>query len=106
MITAPILLVIHMHIGPTSLLKDGGPNAKFDADGRLRTGFTGLAWDDNAKIEKAITVDKNDEDEEEDSWEKNRQLKREKQRWEVSDQRKNSSEQSKNSPISRPRCQQ
>ncbi len=41
MITAPILLVLHMHIGPTRFLEDGAPNAEFDADGRLRTGSTG-----------------------------------------------------------------
>ncbi len=77
MITAPILLVLRMHIEPTRFLEDGAPNAKFDADGRLCTRFTGLDWDDNAVAEAIATVE-DDEDEEEDLWEKNRQLKREK----------------------------
>ncbi len=41
-ITAPIFLVLHMHIGPTRFLKDGAPNAEFDTDRRLHTRSTGL----------------------------------------------------------------
>ncbi len=43
MITAPILLVLHMHSGPTRFLEDAAPNAEFDTDGRFRIGSTG--WD-------------------------------------------------------------
>ncbi len=78
MITASILLVLRMHIGPTRFLEDGAPNAEFDANGRLCTGSTSLDWDDNAVAEAIATVEDN-EDEEEDPREKNRQLKRKKQ---------------------------
>ncbi len=79
MITAPILLVLRMHIGLTRFLEDGAPIAEFDADERLRTRSTGLDWDDSA-VGKAIAAVEDDEDEEEDPREKNRRLKREKQR--------------------------
>ncbi len=42
MIIAPILLVLHIHIGPTWFLEGGVPNAKFDVDKRLYIGSTGL----------------------------------------------------------------
>ncbi len=79
MITAPILLVFRMHIGPTKFLENGTLNAEIDMNGRLRTGSTGLDWDDYAKIEKANAIDKDDVDKEEDPRERNRRLKREKQ---------------------------
>ncbi len=63
MITDPIFLVIHMHIGPTRFLEDDTPNVEFDADGRLRTGSTGLDWDDSA-VAEAIAAVKDDKDEE------------------------------------------
>ncbi len=78
MITAPILLVLRMHIGPTRFLEDGALNAEFDADGRLRIGSTGLDLDDSA-VAEAIAMVEDDKDEEKDPREKNRQLKREKQ---------------------------
>lgn len=68
-----------MYIGPTKLLEDNAPNYKFDKDRRFCIGFTGLNWDDSAKIEETITINKDNKNEIEDSWEKNRQLKREKQ---------------------------
>ncbi len=80
MIIASILLVLHMHIGPTRVLKDGAPNVEFDTNGRLHTGSTDLDWDDSAKIEEAIFMDEDNKDREEDPWERNRQLKKEKQR--------------------------
>ncbi len=64
-ITAPILLVFCMHIGPTRFLEDGASNAEFDADGKLRTGSTGLDWD-NSTVAEAIATVENDENEEED----------------------------------------
>ncbi len=78
MITVQILLVLRMHIGPTRFLEVGAPNAKYDADERLRTGFISLDWDDSAVAEAIAAVEDN-EDEEEDPLEKNRQLRREKQ---------------------------
>ncbi len=79
MITAPILLVLRIHIGPTRFLEDSAPNAEFDADGRLRIGSTSLDWDDSV-VAEAIAAVEDDKDEEEDPREKNRRLKREKQR--------------------------
>ncbi len=67
MITAPIFLVLYMHIGPTRFLEDGAPNTEFDADERLHIGSTGLDWDDCAKIAEAIAADEDDKDEKEDS---------------------------------------
>ncbi len=78
MITAPILLVLHMHIGPTHFLKDSALNAEFNADRRLHTGSTGLDWDDSA-VAEAIAAVKDNKDEDEDPREKNRRLKKEKQ---------------------------
>ncbi len=77
MITAPILLVFHMHIGATRLIEDGAPNTEFDAEERLYPGSIGLDWDERGEIEKTIAIDKDNKNEE-DPWEKNRQLKREK----------------------------
>ncbi len=71
MIIAPILLVLHMHIRLTKFLKDSVPNVEFDADKRLRTGSTGLNWDNSAVAEATAVVEDN-EDEEEDLREKNR----------------------------------
>lgn len=78
MIITPIFLVFHILIKPTRLLKNNAPNAKLNAEERLRPGSTGLNWDNSGKIEKAIVMDKNAKDKE-DLWERNRQLKREKQ---------------------------
>ena len=80
MITILILLIFCMHIGPTRFLEDGVPNAKFDANKRLRLDSTNLDWDDSAKIEETIVADKDNKNEKKDLWEKNRQLKRQKQR--------------------------
>lgn len=71
MITAPISLVLYMHIGPTQLLENAAFNAKFDAEKRLCPRFTGLDWDDSNEIEEAIATDKKDKDEE-DPLKKNR----------------------------------
>ncbi len=71
MITAPILLVLRMHIGPTRFLEDGAPNAEFDADGKLRTWSTGLDWDDSA-VPEAIAAVEDNKNEEEDPQEKNK----------------------------------
>ncbi len=65
-ITAPILLVLRMHIGPTRFLEDGAPNAKFDADRKLYIGSIGWDWDDSAEIVEAIVAFKDDKDEKED----------------------------------------
>ncbi len=55
-ITAPILLVLHMYIEPAKFLENGAFNAEFDADGRLRTGSTGLDWDDSPVAEAIAAV--------------------------------------------------
>ncbi len=68
-----------MHIGLTRLLENSIPNAKFDADKRFCTRFTGFDWDYSTKIEEAIVANKDDKDEKADFQEKNRRLKREKQ---------------------------
>ena len=73
MITVLIFLIFCMYIGPTRLLEDGAPNAKFDVDGKLRLRSTSLDWDDSAKIEEAITTNEDKIDEEKDSRKKNRQ---------------------------------
>ncbi len=78
MIIAPILLVFRMHIGPTRFIKNSALNAEFDPDGRLRTGSTGLYWDDSTVAEAIATIE-DDKDEEEDRRKKNKRLKREKQ---------------------------
>lgn len=62
MITVLILLVFSMHIKSTKLLEDSTPNAKFNADEKLRLGSTGLDWDDSAQIEKAIATNKDNKD--------------------------------------------
>ncbi len=79
MITAPILLVLRRHIGLTRLLKNSAFHAEFDAEGRLCPESTSLDWNERSKIERAIAADKDEEDEK-NPWEKNKQLKREKQR--------------------------
>ena len=79
MITAPISLVLHIYIRLTKSLQNGTLNAKFDTKRKLYPGFTDLDWNDNAKIEEAITVNKYNKDEEKDPRKKNRPLKREKQ---------------------------
>lgn len=79
MIFVPIFLVFCMHIRPTRLLKSGAPNTKFDVDGRLRTRSISLDWDDSAKIQEVITMEKDNKDKKKDFREKNKQLKREKQ---------------------------
>lgn len=78
-ITISIFLVIRMYIRLTRFLEDGAPNTKFDGDGRPYTGFIDLDWNNNAKIKKAIIMDKNNKDEVEDFWKMNRQLKKAKQ---------------------------
>lgn len=75
-IIAPILLVLHMLICPTRLLEDDTSNAEFDAEGKLRPGSTGLSRDERGKIERVLTADKDNKDEE-DPQKKNKQLKRE-----------------------------
>ncbi len=65
-ITASIVWVFRMYIEPTRLLEDSALNTKFDADGKLCTGSIGWDQDDNAKIEKAITVGEDNKDKEED----------------------------------------
>ncbi len=71
MITASILLVLRMHIRLTRFLENVAPNAKFDADKRLRTRSISLDWDDSA-VAEAIAVVEDNKNEEEDPWEKNR----------------------------------
>lgn len=75
MIITLIFLVLYMHIRAIKLLEDGALNAKFDVDGRLHPRSTSLDQDNNTKIKKAITINKNNKDKEE---KKNRQLKRKK----------------------------
>ncbi len=58
-ITAPILLVLYMHIEPMRFLDNGTPNTKFHADGRLCTGSTGLDWDDSIVAEAIAVVEDN-----------------------------------------------
>lgn len=55
-------------------------NSKYDLIRRLRRRYTGLNWDDNAKLEKTLAVDNDDKDEVEDPKAKSRQLRREKLR--------------------------
>lgn len=78
MINNTIFLVLYMHIKPTRFRDNSTFNAKFDIEKRLYIGFTGLDQNDSCKIEEAITVNKNDKNEEDDPQEKNKQLKREK----------------------------
>lgn len=78
MISVTILLVLHIYIGPTRLLKDDAHNAKFDAVGKLRTKSTCLDWDDSIKIEEVIAMEEDNKDKKKDFREKNKQLKREK----------------------------
>lgn len=74
MITASVLMVLHMYIGPTWLLEDSALSAEWEADGRLYPRFTSLDWDNNAEIKE----DKDNKDKEEDHWKRSRRLKREK----------------------------
>lgn len=66
MITAPIFLVLHMHIRPIKLLKDGTLNVKFVVKEKLYIGSTSLNWDDSAKIKEIVAVDKDNKDEKKD----------------------------------------
>ena len=75
-IATPILLTIGMHIGSTSLLEVGSPNAKYDSDERLCKGYTSADWGDNGEIEEAITLDNDEDDDEKNLQEKNSQLKK------------------------------
>ena len=72
MITVPIFLVLRIYIRLTRLLEDGAPHAKFDVDRKLYPGSTSLNGDDSAKIKEAIAANKDDKDEEQDLWEKNK----------------------------------
>lgn len=47
-----------MHIESTRLLEDNALNVEFDVDRRLDLQSTSLDWNDSSKIEKAITIDK------------------------------------------------
>lgn len=53
-----------IYIRPTRLLKVGLLNAKYDLEGRLRKGYTGVNWSDDGEIETMITNDNEDDDEE------------------------------------------
>lgn len=55
-----------MYIRPTRLLEDGSPNARFNADKKLRSESISLDKDNNDKIKEAIAMDKNDKDEKKD----------------------------------------
>lgn len=72
MITGLIFLILYMYIWLTKLLEDSIPNGKFDTDGRLCIGSTGLNWDDSNKIVETIAANKDNKDKEEDLWERNR----------------------------------
>lgn len=61
-----ILLVFYMYVGPTRFWENGALNTEFDTDRRLYLKSTGLDWDDGAKIEEAITANKNNKDKEKD----------------------------------------
>lgn len=67
-----------MHIGPIKFLIMNLPNAKYNLEKRLYKEYTSINWYKNDEIEETIAVDNNKNDNEEDSEEKNRQLKREK----------------------------
>lgn len=67
-----------MYIGLIRLLKVSHPNVEYDSGDRLREEFICMDWGDDSKIEKAMTIDDDKDDDEEDFPEKNRQLKKEK----------------------------
>ena len=67
-----------MYISLTNLSDNRASNADFDTNGRLYQGSNDLDWDNRAKIEEVIIVDKDNKDKEKDPWKKNRQLKRQK----------------------------
>lgn len=53
-----------MHIEPIRFLENGTSNVEFIINGRFRLKFLSLNWDDNAKIKKAIAIDKNNKNKE------------------------------------------
>lgn len=75
MIITLIFLVLCINIGPIRLLENSAFNAKFEVDKRLHAGSTGLDWDNSAKIEEAITADKDNKDKEKDFQNRNRHYK-------------------------------
>lgn len=79
MIAISIFQFIHIHIGPTRLLKDSASNTQYDLKRGLRRDCAGLDWGNNAKIEEVIATIGNNKDEIKDLQEKIRQLKSNKQ---------------------------
>lgn len=75
-----IFLTIGMLIRLTRLLEDCLPNAKYDSKKKFRKRCTNVDYDNDGKIEEAMTADNDKEDDKKNPWEKNRQLKKEKQR--------------------------
>lgn len=77
-VTTPIFLTIGMHIRPTRLLEVISPNIKYDSEGRLYEGCTYANLGDKSEI-KAMVADNNEDDDDKDSYDKTRQLKKNKQ---------------------------
>lgn len=77
-IDIPIFLVIKIHIRPTRFLENRASNTKYDLKKRLCKQFKSIDWGNNQKIEKAIAIAKDNKDNAEDFWKKNRKVKKEK----------------------------
>lgn len=77
-ITIPILLVIHIHIGSTRLLENSALYAEYNLEERLHRRYIGLDWGGSVKHKEALATNNDDKDKVKDPKEKNRQLKREK----------------------------
>lgn len=58
-----ILLIIYIYIELTELLQNSAFNIKYNRNKRLYIKSTDLDYNDNTKIKKVITIDKNNKDE-------------------------------------------
>lgn len=68
-----ILLIIGIHIWLIKFLEVSFFNAKYNFEKKLCKEFTSIDQGNNSKIEEAITIDNNKNDDEGNSEEKNRQ---------------------------------
>ena len=67
-----------MLIRLTEFLEVSPSNAQYDSERRLREKCNVANWSDDSEIKEAIATDVNEDDDEENFWEKNGQLKKEK----------------------------
>lgn len=61
-----IVLTIEMYIKPTRLLKVDHLNTKYNSKKKLHERYTGINQSDDDEIKKAMAVDDNTNDDEED----------------------------------------